>query len=250
MFKLEKLSERWMTRSVLYKHLDDSEFGNNVDRTIYLTPLATMDINKASPVALSGESVNAIVDYLGYSETGYVLFRNSDHIEVVTPRLKMNMDAMVEGFDFYMLKDVFDDQPYVGVVLVRLGRFAVVLLRGEKIIDSKTQGRYVKNRHRAGGSSQRRFERSRERLVRELYDKVCEISSSIFRPFLGQINSVYLGGEKHTLNGFMKRCLLFNEKKVLVPSRLVSVGDPNQKAINQIHKEVYKSKVQLFKLIR
>ena len=249
-FNLEKVSERWVTRSALYKHLEDTEFCDDVDRTIYLTPSATVDINKAPPVALSGGSIRTILNYLGHSETGYVLFRKADHIEVVTPPLIMNMDAMVEGFDSYMLKDIFDDKSYVGVVLVRLGRFAVVLLNGEKIIESKTQGRYVKNRHRAGGSSQRRFERSRERLIRELYDKVCETSTRIFQPFLDEINSVYMGGEKHTINGFMKRCMMFNEQKVLVPSRILSVGDPNQKAINQIHKEGYKSKIQVFKLIR
>lgn len=249
-FGLEKVSERWVSRSLLYKYLEDTELCDDVDRTIYLTPSATRDITKSPAVSLSGETIRTVLDHLGHSETGYVLFRKADQIEVVNPPLKVNMDAMVEGFDPYMLKDIFDDQPYVGVVLVRLGRFGVVLLRGEKIVESKTQGRYVKNRHRAGGSSQRRFERSRERLVRELYDKVCEISTSIFEPFLGKIITVYLGGERHTLNGFKKRCTVFTQQKIPVSSRILSVGDPNNKAINQIHKDVYKSKIQVFKLIR
>ena len=158
------------------------------------------------------------------------------------------MDAIMQDQDILMLEDIFQEKPTVGVVLLRLGRFAVGVLSGGSLIASKTEGRYVKNRHKAGGSSQRRFERSRERLVRELYDKTCETMENVFAPHIEDINRIFLGGEKHTLNAFTKRCGYlsnFNEK---ISSRNLNVGEPNQKALEGIAKDVFSSRVMTFEL--
>ena len=78
---------------------------------------------------------------------------------------------------------MLDTEYVLGIVLLRLGRYAIGVLRGNRLIASKTDSRYMKNRHRAGGQSQRRFERSRERLIRELYDKTCEMARTVFAPY-------------------------------------------------------------------
>ena len=122
---------------------------------------------------MAGRVIQAVVNEIGHSETGLVLFRRDDEVEVVEPPIPLTMDAIAEGQDTFMLEDLFNDPVVIGVVLLRLGRFAVGLYEGGTLLSSKTEGRYVKNRHRAGGSSQRRFERSRERLKRELFDKAC-----------------------------------------------------------------------------
>ena len=102
----------------------------------------------------------------------------------------------------------------------------------------------MKNRHKAGGSSQRRFERSRERLIRELYDKTCEISKEIFGPYESRIDHLFFGGEKHTINGFQKRCIYINRfKNQTLERSLLFQHDPNQKTLENIHKEVWKSKL-------
>ena len=47
-------------------------------------------------------------------------------------------------------------------MLVRLGRFSVATYRGGKLAASKTDSRYVKGKHHAGGTSQLRYTRVRE----------------------------------------------------------------------------------------
>ena len=101
----------------------------------------------------------------------------------------------------------------------------------------------VKSRHRAGGSSQRRFERSRQRLIRELYDKTCEVARALFEPRIRQIDYIMLGGERNTLNGFAKRCRLMQDLKPKTLSRLLSVDRPNQLALQSISREIWKSRV-------
>ena len=121
------------------------------------------------------------------------------------------------------------------------------VLRGESLVATKTDSRYMKNRHRAGGQSQRRFERSRERLIRELYDKTSEVARATFTPYLGEMDYVLLGGERGTLNGFIKRCsLMQRELKPKILARRLAVDQPNQRALKGISREVWKSSVTFF----
>ena len=183
---------------------------------------------------------------IGASETGVALFMSCEGNVAVQPPFPLTVDARAAFLETAPLFEMFDSEPIVGVVLLRLGRYAVGVLRGEELIASKTDTRYVKSRHRAGGSSQRRFERSRERLIRELYDKTCQVAGDVFEPFLREIDYVAIGGERGTLDGFVKRCRLMQYLKPRTLSRLLSVDRPNQRALESISYEVWKSRVTFF----
>ena len=185
---------------------------------------------------------------MGISATGLVLFRREEEVEVIEPPVPVPMDAILEDQDLLLLEDIFDDPPIVGVILLRLGRYAVGVLEGETLLATKTEGRYVKNRHKAGGSSQRRFERSRERLVRGLYDKTCEVVRDIFEPRQSNIKHVFLGGERHILNSFRKRCGFLEMMDERIMTRILKVGEPNQSALESIHKEVFSSRLRTFRV--
>ena len=138
-------------------------------------------------------------------------------------------------------------EPVIGVILLRLGRYAVGVLRGERLVASKTDSRYMKSRHRAGGQSQRRFARSRERLIRELYDKTCEVTRTVFAPYMDDMEYVTLGGERGVLNGFVKRCpMMGRELKGKTLGRRLAVEQPNQKALRGIAREAWMSEVTFF----
>jgi len=179
-----------------------------------------------------------------------VLFRREEELTVIEPPLPFTMDAIMQDQDTLLLEDVFEVPKTVAVILVRLGRYAVALMEGQELIDTKTEGRQMKNRHKAGGSSQRRFERSRERLIRELYDKVCEVSRRILEPRIQDIDYLFLGGEKHTLNGFKKRCGFLDNFDGKVMSRLINIDEPNSEALKLLSGEIYKSRVRVFKAVR
>jgi len=65
----------------------------------------------------------------------------------------------------------------VGIILLRLGHFAVGIAEDGELTTTKTGSRYVKNQHRKGGQSSNRFRRGREKWIRELFDKAGEISN-------------------------------------------------------------------------
>ena len=66
--------------------------------------------------------------------------------------------------------DALGAEPTVAVVLVRLGGYAVGVFEGEQLVASKVGSRFVKGRHKKGGSSANRFRRRREEQERELID--------------------------------------------------------------------------------
>lgn len=183
---------------------------------------------------------------IGSSDTGVAMFVTPERTVAIQPPFPLAVDVRAVGATSKPILDILDSHPVVGVVLLRLGRYAVAVLRGDRLLATKTDTRYVKNRHRKGGSSQRRFERSRERLVRELYDTTCRMTRSVFEPHLRDIDHVMLGGERGTLNGFVKRCRLMRDLEPKTLSRFLSVDRPNQKALESISYEVWKSRVTFF----
>lgn len=180
-------------------------------------------------------------------DTGVAVFVADSRVAAIRPPIPLDTDIRAAGAHMNDLRRLLHSEPIIGVVLLRLGRYAVGVLRGEKLIATKTDSRYMKNRHRAGGQSQRRFQRSRERLIRELYDKTCEITRTVFSPHLHDMDYLLLGGERGTLNGFLKRCpLMQGELKSRTLTRRLAVDQPNQKALTGISREVWKSSVAFF----
>ena len=57
-----------------------------------------------------------------------------------------------------------------GVLLVRKGGFAIARLHGEQIVESKVGQRHVQGRTKAGGQSQQRFARRRDKQARVAYE--------------------------------------------------------------------------------
>jgi peptide subunit release factor 1 (eRF1) len=144
------------------------------------------------------------------------------------------------------LVELFASEIVIGILLLRLGRYAVGVLRGDELVASKTGTRHVKSRHRAGGSSQRRFERSRERLVRELFDKTCEVARAVLSPYEAEIEYVLTGGERHTLGRFVKRCRYMRDLDPRTLGRVLQITRPGQKALDGVAAEVWRSRVLVF----
>ena len=179
----------------------------------------------------------------GESETGLALFVGDERVTAVAPPFPL---PLVRPNAFDAIRDLMAARLKIGVVLIRLGRYAVGVLEGDTLVASKTATRYVKNRHRAGGSSQRRFERSRERLIRELFDKTCQVARDIISPHLESLDYVMLGGDKVIVRRFVDRCDYLKRLEDRTLARRLPVDQPSQRALEGIGREVWKSRVLMF----
>ena len=89
----------------------------------------------------------------------------------------------------------------VAVLLVRLGGYAAGVFRGAQpqLVASKVGSRLVHGRSAAGGTSQHRFARRREKQAREALEAAADTAASVFAEFAGNIDALVLGGDKRAV---------------------------------------------------
>ena len=233
--QLEVVGRSWVSRGRLRRDLAEITASSDYDKAAYMTSAAGASL----PDAAAKAALEALPD-LG---TGAVVFYGSRAAIAIAPPFPIDEDLRCDGVEVGPMLDLLSRDVTVGVVLLRLGRYAVGVLENGRLAASKSDTRYVKNRHRKGGSSQRRFERSRERLVRELYDKVCAVTEDVFRPYGDRIEYLLLGGERQTLLAFTKRCGYIERSGIEVLPRRLDVDRPGKAALDNVQRQVWMSRV-------
>ena len=118
----------------------------------------------------------------------------------------------------------------VGVLLVRLGGHAAGVFSGRRLVDSKVDSRFVKGRHRKGGSSQRRFERRREGQARQALEQAAETAARVLLPHARDLDAVVLGGDRSALREVMEDPRLRPLRGLLV-EQVLEVPEPRLKVL-------------------
>lgn len=91
----------------------------------------------------------------------------------------------------------------VAVLLVRLGGYAAGVFSGSppRLEASKVGARLVHGRSAAGGWSQHRFARRREKQAATALGSAADTAVAVFGPHLGRLDAVVLGGDRRTVAG-------------------------------------------------
>jgi hypothetical protein len=174
------------------------------------------------------------------NKSGLVVISSPEILLALTPPFPVPAS---ETADFTQLREYVARRCTVAIVLLRLGAYAVGVAVDGELKVTKSDTRYVKGRHKAGGQSQRRFERNREKWVRELFDKACRDAKERFAPFSATIDHLALGGDRQVLNSFMKRCdALKPLQDRLLPTR-VAVDRPNTGALETAVRDLWSWRV-------
>lgn len=164
---------------------------------------ATIRGDYAPPGSESGTDWMWLPDSATRSPTGLFL------IEFQTRRLAL-VSPFLPSPPFEPWQDclarTLDQHRLLGVILLRLGHYAVGVVDNDGVIASKSGARYVHGRHRAGGQSQRRWERNREQWIEKLFDKVCEEWRAVSGPQAARMDGLALGGDRLVLGRFLKHC--------------------------------------------
>ena len=177
------------------------------------------------------------------SGCGLVCLRTGDRALVIAPPFPLTESSQFDTWNEGPLWSLLDGERTVGVVLVRLGRYSVAVYRGGDLATSKTDSRYVKGKHHAGGTSQLRYTRVREGQIRRLYVKVCETIRTQFEPVADELDHVILGGEKFTLNGLLKVCPRLDDYKDITLKRRLNIRDPKRDTLDDLGSTLHESRV-------
>jgi hypothetical protein len=91
----------------------------------------------------------------------------------------------------------------VGVLLVRLGGYAAGVFTGPeaRLAASKVGSRLVHGRSAAGGTSQHRFARRREKQAAEALGAAADTAVAVFGAYAGKLDAVVLGGDRRAIAG-------------------------------------------------
>jgi len=241
---VETIRRQGLTRRRLEALLTDLEASPGDWLTVHLSPGARpspgwdLDSNQVRRL----EEIDALGGELD-SETGAAFFWSDARRVVVLPPFPLAEARCRAGYEPLPLRSLLSQPRRVGVVLLRLGRYAVGVFDGERLVDSKTGQRFVKGRHKAGGTSQQRFARGREKQAREMFDKACEVVRARFEPVEQDLDHIFLGGERHTLGAFLKRCPYLRRLESRTMKRLLPVARPGQEALEAMPREIFKSEV-------
>nr|WP_202884728.1 acVLRF1 family peptidyl-tRNA hydrolase [Actinopolymorpha cephalotaxi] len=87
----------------------------------------------------------------------------------------------------------------VAVVLVRMGGYAAGVFDGAALRVSKVGSRLVQGRTAAGGWSQQRFARRREKQAREAFAAAADVTARVVLPHLSDLAAVVVGGDRRAV---------------------------------------------------
>ena len=91
----------------------------------------------------------------------------------------------------------------VGVIVVRLGGYAVGVFEGTRLTESKVGSRPVHGRSAAGGWSQQRFARRREGQARVALEATADVAARILLPALNRLDAVVAGGDRRAIDAVL-----------------------------------------------
>lgn len=193
----------------------------------------------AGPAEVAGE----VSETVSKSSTGGVLLWGEHGRYLVLPPFPLADRMSSSGFDVELLRSLLVKETTVALLLVRLGAYAVGVFRGEDLVSSKVGTGLIHSRHKKGGSSQRRFERHREKQTEYFFERVCERARDRLAEHLGEIELVFYGGERHTVLEFRKQCDFVRALDDRVSERLLNVREPKQASLEAAIEEVWASRV-------
>jgi Actinobacteria/chloroflexi VLRF1 release factor len=131
----------------------------------------------------------------------------------------------------------------VAVLLVRLGGYAAGVFTGPvpQLAASKVGTRLVHGRSAAGGTSQHRFARRREKQATEALGAAARTAAAVFGPYAGRIDALVLGGDRRAM-AVLRADPRLEPYLSLAVERFLTVPDPRL--------AVLRSTPRLFRAVR
>ena len=162
---------------------------------------------------------------------------------IVTPPFGLAHEGEYDHVVVGPLLEALGEDHTVAALLVRLGGYAVGVFEGEQLVDSKVGSRFVKGRHRAGGSSANRFRRRREGQERELVDAAAAVAARVLAPWRGKVERVALGGDREATGRVLNARPDLAWLKPLALERFFSVPEPRRRILDELPYQLYAAKV-------
>ncbi|MCS7207916.1 MAG: acVLRF1 family peptidyl-tRNA hydrolase [Dehalococcoidia bacterium] len=205
------------------------------------TPLASVHRPTAEALALLGEQAQRALEW----PMGLVCFWSAERQVWVLPPFAIRQAGVEATWHSPTFHALYSRPVSFGLLLLRRGGYALGIAQGESLEVHKVGSRYVHGRHRAGGSSARRFERRRREQVHHLLEEVCQEATARLGERLSSLEAIFFGGDRLLLRQLEKECPFLGRVKPLVHPHHLPVPEPRLKVLEDAVGLAWQSQVAL-----
>jgi hypothetical protein len=170
---------------------------------------------------------------------GAVQIETAGELITVRPPFGLEHEGEYEDVRLEPLFEALAADHIVAALLVRLGGYAVGVFDGERLVASKVGSRFVKGRHKKGGSSSGRFRRRREEQARELIEEAAEVAAYTLKPWRDRAEFVALGGDRAAIDRALAVGPELGWLSERALPRFFTVPDPRQAVLERLPYELY-----------
>jgi len=222
---------------------------NNLAFSVYTRPLtARSEIEKLLAQVLDrGEMLDALAEKAARSPTGALILYPRDRGIVIWPPFPVAETALHQGFEPRPLQSMLKKDWKLGLILIRLGQWAIGIFEGEKLLDGQAGTGLVHARHHKGGSSANRFARHREKQMEYFFTRIERHARELLEPRLKEFDYFIYGGARDTLLRMQKQCHFFKTLEARVVDRLITVREPKRSSLEQAAQQAFSSAVYEFR---
>lgn len=132
----------------------------------------------------------------------------------------------------------------VGVILVRRGGYAAGVFEGRTLVSSKVGSRHVQGRTAAGGQSQQRFARRRQKQAREAFEAAADAAVRVVGPEASRLDAVILGGDRAAVRHVMADPRLASLRELVIGDHL-PVPDPKLAVLRDLPRHFRSVRIRL-----
>jgi peptide subunit release factor 1 (eRF1) len=166
-----------------------------------------------------------------------------DETLVVRPPFGLAHEARYETVYLRPLYAALAADHLVAALLVRLGGYAIGVFDGERIVAAKVGSRFVKSRHKKGGSSANRFRRRREEQARALIEEAAATAVGLLEPWRDRIEFVALGGARAAISELLEASPQLDWLPERAVERFFTVPDPRRRWLERLPYDLYSAEV-------
>jgi peptide subunit release factor 1 (eRF1) len=227
-----------------------------LDQPGSLSPVASIYLKAGSQSAEIERSLLSVMDRgelfdeisakADGSPAGSVIFCGMERTLLLRPPFPLQVDSVEKGYSPAPIKSLLEREWCVGLVLVRLGHFAIAVFQGEKLLEYKAGTGLVHARHHKGGSSANRFARHREKQMEYFFSRVEGHARDLLESRLHSLDYIIYGGTRETLRALWKQCPFFRKLELKAVPRLLDVREPKFSALAGAIEQAYTTSVHEF----
>ena len=174
---------------------------------------------------------------------GEARIETAGELFVVRPPFGLAHEGEYEVVQLEPLFEALAADRVVAALLVRLGGFAFGVFDGERLVASKVGSRFVKGRHKKGGSSSGRFSRRRDEQARALIEEAAEVAARVLEPWRERVKFVALGGDRAAVNRVLVASPELGWLAERALPRFFTVPEPRQRVLERLPYDVYSAEI-------